>query len=71
MNKQKGFTIIELLIVMVLVVGLGIYGTNIYKLTQCDFKFSGEADGKCEIIHGLGLVGPLALGAVWAGTDEQ
>ncbi len=40
---------------------------NIGKLAECDFK----ADFKCELVHGLGVVGPpLAVATVWVGVDK-
>jgi len=44
---------------------IGGYGLNAYKLTQCDF----ESPYKCEVVHGVGLVPPLWVVAVWFDTD--
>lgn len=44
-----------------------IWGTNAYKLTQCDF----ESPFKCEIVHGIGVFGPLSLFTVWSDTDSK
>jgi len=45
----------------------GVWGYNISKLTECNF----EADYKCEVIHGVGvIVPPSAIIAVWFDTDE-
>lgn len=37
------------------------WGTNLYKLTQCDF----EAPYKGEIIHAVGIIPPASLVTVW------
>lgn len=42
------------------------YFVNGYKLTQCDF----ESPYRCEGLHAVGLVGPLAYITVWFDTDE-
>ncbi len=53
----------------VLLVGvfiLGCWVMNVVKLTNCDF----ESDYKCEVIHGVGLIGaPVSLITVWFETD--
>lgn len=67
MKYQKGFTIIELLIVIFLFVGVGSWGYNAVKLASCDF----ESDYRCEVIHGVGLViPPLSIGTVWFADDD-
>ena len=41
---------------------------NGYKLTNCDF----EADYKCEVIHGVGVVlPPTSWITVWFGDDSE
>ena len=68
MKKQQGFTIIELVIVLVLVFGIGGWVWNGVKLMACDF----EPNYKCEVIHGAGLVAPpLSLITVWFGDDGE
>ena len=49
---QKGFTIIELIVVIVMIFSIIGYAMNIYKLVKCDFK----APYKAEIIRGIGIV---------------
>lgn len=56
-TKQKGFTIIELLAVIIILFGILGYGLNIYKLTQCDFDF--DKSNKAEIIRTVGVFTPL------------
>lgn len=54
MNK-KGFTLIEVVIVIVaLFIGIG-WILNIAKLTQCDF----EPSYKAEIIRTIGILPPV------------
>ena len=65
MKNQKGYTVVELLIVVVIVfmifgVGIG-WVKNIIKLTRCDF----EAPYKAEIIHGIGLIPPVGMVTGW------
>jgi hypothetical protein len=40
---------------------------NFVKLTDCDF----QAPYRCEIIHGAGIIPPIAPIAVWFGTDKD
>lgn len=66
MEKQRGFTLLELLVVLVAVVGIGGWVWNAVKLTSCDF----ESNYKCEFIHGAGfVVPPLSIVTVWFGDD--
>ena len=67
MKYQKGFTLIELLIVVYIVCGVGAWCLNAIKLASCDF----EADYRCEVIHGAGLiVPPLSIVTVWFSDDD-
>jgi len=68
MKKQKGFTLIELIFVFVVVViGGGSWIWNAAKLASCDF----ESNYRCELIHGAGLVAPpLSLVTVWFADDD-
>ena len=66
MKNQRGFTLVELLFVLVVVVGGGSWIWNAVKLTSCDF----ESNYRCELIHGAGLVvPPLSIVTVWFGDD--
>lgn len=66
MKKQRGFTLVELLFVLVVVVSGGSWIWNAVKLTSCDF----ESNYRCELIHGAGLVvPPLSIVTVWFGDD--
>jgi len=51
--------------VVILVVGCWV--GNVIKLSDCDFA----SPYKCEIIHGVGLLGPVAVVTVWFGTDAD
>lgn len=66
MKYQKVSTITQMLVVIAILSFPTAWLINGYKLTQCDF----ESDYKCEIIHGIGLFGPLAVFTVWTNTDE-
>ena len=70
MKNQKGFTIIELMIVII----FGVFGLswiiNAYKLTQCDFAIGEGKSFKCELVHGVGIIPVVAPVTVWVGTDE-
>lgn len=67
MKKQKGFTLVELMIVVIVIGFLLPWPINAYKLSNCDFK----SDYKCEVMHGIGVfVPPAAIVTVWFGTDE-
>lgn len=40
---------------------------NLKKLTDCDF----EAPYRCEVVHGVGIIPPVALVTAWIGTDAN
>lgn len=66
-RKQNGYTLIELIFLVLLVVIAVAWGINIYKLAGCDFK----ADYKCEIVHGIGtVIFPASVITVWFDTDK-
>lgn len=67
MKKQKGFTLIELIMVFVIMIGGGSWILNAVKLASCDFASS----YKCEVIHGAGLiVPPISIATVWFADDD-
>jgi len=67
MKKQNGFTLIELIIVLVIVTGFGSWIWNAVQLASCDF----ESNYKCEAIHGIGLVvPPTSIITIWFGDDS-
>ena len=67
MKKQNGFTLIEIIFVLVVVVGFGSWVTNLVKFTNCDF----ESPYKCEVIHGAGVfVPPLSVITAWFSSDS-
>ncbi len=65
--KQKGFTIFELLMVIIVVFILGSWIVNLYKFMQCDF----DTPLRCEVIHGIGIFPPIAPFVVFADTDNE
>jgi prepilin-type N-terminal cleavage/methylation domain-containing protein len=68
MKKQKGFTLIELIIVFVVLIGLGSWIWNAVKLASCDF----ESNYRCEVLHGAGLVvPPLSILTAWFDDDGE
>jgi len=67
MRLQKGYTLIKIMIVVVVIFGLIPWAWNAKKLASCDF----ESNYKCEAIHGVGLVFPPAsIVTVWFDDDE-
>jgi len=67
MKDQKGFTLIELIIVLVFIFGIVPWVWNVVKFTNCDFK----SDYKCEVIHGIGVfVPPASIITVWFDDDS-
>lgn len=55
--KKNGYTLVELIIVLVFVFSVFGYCLNIYKLSSCDFDFN--KSNKAEIIRGIGVFTPL------------
>lgn len=66
MNKQKGFTVVELVYVILFFFSVISWVVNGYKFTQCDF----EAPYKAEIIYGLGVATPLCLVTAWVNVGK-
>lgn len=67
-RAQSGYTLIELIIVIVIPFLLVPWLWNIVKFASCDF----EPSYRCEIIHGVGVVvPPAAIITVWFDTDEK
>ena len=66
MKNQRGFTLIELVLVLFFVLGPSLWVWNAVKLASCDFN----ADYRCEVIHGVGLVlPPTSVVTVWFSDD--
>ncbi len=61
MRKQKGFTIVEVVVLVVVVAVIVGWVKNIIKLANCDF----EAPYKAEVIHAIGLVPPIGMVTGW------
>ena len=59
-------TLAILPIVFVLALAITWIG-NLVKLTKCDF----QANYKCEVIHGIGLVPAISLVTFWFPADES
>lgn len=58
---------IYLLPVLLVVLVFSLWIVNMIKLTRCDFV----APYKCEVVHGIGVIPPVALVTAWFGTDED
>lgn len=68
MKKQKGFTLIELIVVFAVLIIPVSWIWNFVKLTDCDF----DANYRCELIHGFGvIVPPASVVTVWFATDAK
>ena len=61
MKNQKGFTLVELMVVFVIIFMLFGVVKNIIKLTRCDFK----NPYKAEVIHTAGLIPPIGMVTGW------
>ncbi len=67
MKHQKGFTLTELLYVIFLVIFVGSWVGNLFKLIDCDF----EPSYKEEVIHGIGIIPVVSLVTVWYDKEEK
>jgi len=74
MKKQKGFTVIELMIIIIIFGGIIFgcigWGLNIYKLVELDF----EEPYKAEVIRGIGVAAaPIGcfIGYMDIGEESQ
>ncbi len=66
MKKQKGFTLVELMLVIVFVCGGVLWIWNGFKFASCDF----ESNYNCEVIHGAGVfIPPTAIITAWFDDD--
>ena len=66
MKNQRGFTLLELIIVLFFTIGPICWIWNAVKLASCDFN----ADYRCEVIHGVGLIlPPTSVITVWFSDD--
>jgi len=61
MKNQKGFTLTEIIIFIVLALAFTGWVKNIIKLSDCDF----EAPYKAEVIHVLGILPPVGMITGW------
>lgn len=67
-RAQSGYTLIELIGVIVIPLLLVFWLWNFVKFTSCDF----EPNYRCEVIHGVGIiVPPTAMVTVWFDIDEK
>jgi hypothetical protein len=68
MKKQSGFTVIELVFMIVGFIGMGSWIWNAAKFASCDF----ESNYKCEVIHGVGIfIPPASIITVWFDDDRK
>lgn len=69
MKKQKGNAGIFYLafVTFVFLCWVG----NVMKLTDCDFKGGEGTDVRCEVIHGIGVLGPISMVTVWFDDDND
>lgn len=72
MRKSKlyptGFETFMILCIAVIVIIFGSWAVNIVQLTKCDFDV--YKSNKCEIIHLIGVIPPIAPIVVWIDTGE-
>jgi hypothetical protein len=55
------------LIAILVVAPISSWVVNLIKLTECDF----ESPYKCEVVHAVGIIGPVSLVTVWFDTDAS
>ncbi len=65
MKNQKGFTLVELMVVLLVIAVLALpvvgWVKNIIKLSECDF----EAPYRAEVIHAIGIIPPVGMITGW------
>jgi hypothetical protein len=58
------------IVVLALMLAIGVsWVVNLSKLVSCDF--SPETPYKCEIIHAIGIIPPVALVTAWMNTEQN
>jgi Tfp pilus assembly protein PilV len=60
-NNQNGFTLVEAVVGLLVIIIVAGWIMNFYKLSQCDF----EAPYKAEVIHGVGIVPIVGMVTGW------
>lgn len=63
---SKGFSTLEVMIVVLFIFGVTGWIMNIVKLTECDF----EKPYKAEVIHVLGVVSPIGAVTGWLNVGK-
>lgn len=66
MKKQKGFTVIEILTIVIFLFIVPSWFKNAYNLTQCNF----ESPYKAEFFYGLGLFTPIFVVTAWIDIED-
>lgn len=67
-NRRNSMTTNGCIIMAVFILWVGIsWAVNFYKLTSCDF----ESPYKCEVVHGVGILPPVALITSWYDFNEN
>lgn len=70
MKNEKGFTVIELVIVLmfVVIIPLAVTGwvKNLIKLSECDF----ESPYKAEVIRVVGVIPPVGAVVGWLNIED-
>lgn len=61
MKNQKGFTVIEIIVVLFMLFAAAGWVKNLIKLADCDF----EPSYKAEVIHGVGLIPVVGIFTGW------
>lgn len=59
-------TVLVIQLALLILVG-GSWIGNLVKLTDCDF----EANYRCEVVHGIGVIPPAAVVTVWFDSDKE
>lgn len=61
MKKQSGFTVVEIVVALLVLLAIVGWVKNLIKLADCDF----EPSYKAEVIHAVGIIPVVGIFTGW------